>query len=244
MKLIRYFVLVAGLGIALAGCAFTSPNGTHVIYNPKGSATVPCITSSGCIGPDGVLYAWHEQVPTVASKFKLAAGLWRTPGTADGAAECHFARMGADGGTITDVHSDHGARYVQTAATDSEFRTSGCQPWVQYDGSEQPGGTPPRPCMPGGCFDRRSFQDGDYIVGHDAPEPATGDIAWGSVSLGDGAAPTDCRWQRMSADWTTVLASGDGNGDGISLFPDGVLIHEGEGIRLLDCGGMFWWSNS
>ena len=59
----------------LAGCAFTSPNGTHVIYNPKGAPTVLCITEAGCTGPDGLHYAWHEQVPTAApAKFTLGRG--------------------------------------------------------------------------------------------------------------------------------------------------------------------------
>ena len=88
--------------------------------------------------------------PTTASppKFKLAAGLWRTAGTAPDALECHFTRKAADGSVITDVHSDHGARYVLTADTDSEFVTSGCQPWTKYDGTEQVGGTEPDP-VPG-----------------------------------------------------------------------------------------------
>ena len=102
MRGIKYFVGIAAFVALLAGCAFTSPNGTHVIYNPKGAATVLCITPSGCIGPDGVHYAWHDQVPTVAPapppappKFKLAAGVWHTFGNAPGSYECHFYRVTA-----------------------------------------------------------------------------------------------------------------------------------------------------
>jgi hypothetical protein len=63
MKRIKYVMVLAGLGIALAGCAFTSPNGTHVIYNPNNTATVLCVDTNGCIGPNGVHYWWHSQVP-------------------------------------------------------------------------------------------------------------------------------------------------------------------------------------
>lgn len=194
----------------------------------------------------GCIPAAPPPVPPPPPKFKLAAGLWRTPGTAAGAAECHFERIGADGGVITDVHSDHGARYVQTADSDSEFVTSGCQPWVVYDGSEQPGGTAPIPCAPmATCAFRRSFADGDYIVGHDQPEPATGDVSWGVVQMNNAINVDACQWQTFH-DWTgtTKIASGDGNGDGIARLANGVTLLEGEGIRLFDCGGMFWASTS
>src|SRR6185312_10804323 len=79
------------------------------------------IILSGCLPP--------KPPPPPPPKFRLAAGLWHTFGTAPGATECHFARLGADGRTITDVHSTAGSRYVETADTDSEFVTSGCQTW-------------------------------------------------------------------------------------------------------------------
>jgi hypothetical protein len=205
------------------------------------------IVLTGCFPPK----------PPPPPKFKLAAGLWRTAGTADGASECHFARIAADGSVITDVRSDHGARYVQTADTDSEFVTSGCQPWTQYDGTEQVGGSVFIPCVPyAECTDRRSFQDGDYIVGHDynlvtgANDP-TGDIPWGDVYLNVYAEHGNlsaCHWQKVG-DWTgtTLLASGDGNGDGMVFapqvsqpLPGFVHLTEGQGMRITDCGGMWW----
>jgi len=159
---------------------------------------------------------------------------------------------------IDEVHSDHGARYVQTADRDSEFVTSGCQPWTQYDGSEQPGGptaipdthfTPPDCCQI--FYPRRSFADGDYIVGHEIfgppPEDVTGDVNYGTVTVNDET--VTCRWQRLS-NWTgdpgTLLQSGDGvAGDGTYPPPQrgALTLHEGEGIRLFDCNGMFWWGS-
>jgi hypothetical protein len=204
------------------------------------------IVLTGCFPP---------KAPPPPPKFKLAAGLWRTAGTAPGASECQFARTAADGSVITDVHSDHGARYVETADTDSEFVTSGCQPWTKYDGTEQPGGPVPIPWsgqIGQIFFPRRGFADGDYIVGHEnfglAPEDVTGDVNYGTVTVNVTTAA--CQWQRLS-DWTgdpgTVLQSGDGiAGDGSYPPPQlGALhLHEGEGIRLVDCNGMFWWGNS
>jgi hypothetical protein len=217
------------------------------------------IVLTGCFPP--------KAPPPPPPKFKLAAGLWRTAGTADGATDCHFARIAADGSVITDVHSDHGARYVETADTDSEFVTSGCQPWTQYDGSEQPGGTvaiPDTHFTPPDCcqifMPRRGFKDGDYIVGHEifAPPPqgnVTGDVDWGYVELNvfsaganglpvlDASKVEACHWQKVG-DWTgtTALASGDGNGDGDYRGTGWLQLHEGQGIRLTDCNGMFWAS--
>lgn len=154
---------------------------------------------------------------------------------------------------ITDVHSDHGARYVQTADSDSEFVTSGCEPWTKYDGTEQPGGTAPLPCVEHAiCEPRRGFADGDYIVGHEDfstfTSVGTGDISYGTVTVNVTTAA--CQWQRVS-NWTgdpgTLLQSGDGiAGDGSYPPPQLCALHlrEGEGIRLVDCNGMFWWGTA
>jgi hypothetical protein len=203
------------------------------------------IVLTGCFPP--------KPPPPPPPKFKLGAGLWRTAGTADGATECHFARIGSDGNTITEVHSDHGARYVQTADSDSEFVTSGCQPWTRYDGSEQPGGTvaiPDTHFTPPDCcqifMPRRGFKDGDYIVGHQifAPPPqgeVTGDVDHGFVLLNDHS--SSCHWTKVP-DWKgeSIIAAGDGTGDGDYRGDGWLELQEGQGIRLTDCGGMFWAS--
>jgi hypothetical protein len=189
--------------------------------------------------------------PPPPPKFKLAAGLWRTAGVAPGAVQCHVERYDAAGVRLTDQYWDPpGARYVQVAATDSEFVTSGCLPWVKYDGSEQLGGPTPVPCVGNAtCIPRRSFADGDYIVGHDFPQPATGDISYGIVSVAPTMPPTgDCLWARLSnftGDPGTVLESGGYERNNLALpAPNLITLHEGEGIRVEDCGGLFWWGTS
>jgi hypothetical protein len=79
---------------------------------------------------------------------------------------------------------------------------------------------------------------------------ATGDIAPGIASLHNAAPASDfpdCRWQVVS-DWTAespVVRSGDTNGDGLGgFFTSPVRFQEGQGNRLFDCNGMFWWSST
>jgi hypothetical protein len=202
------------------------------------------IILSGCLPP--------KPPPPPPPKFRLAAGLWHTFGTAPGATECHFARLGADGSTITDVHSTAGSRYVETADTDSEFVTSGCQTWVRADGPDDvhhigvvappPPGTPTDPNI------RLVSGDGDYRVGPIAAyyTDPTSDIAWGIYSVGP-----NCHWQRLS-NWTgenNVIASGTGP-DGFSQIPGTVTVHHDDaGFRVFGCasgsgGDMFWYGLS
>jgi hypothetical protein len=150
--------------------------------------------------------------PPPAPKFTLGAGLWHTFGNAPGSGECHFMRIGADGTTLDDVHSYRGPRYVETAATDSEFVTSGCQPWVRAGGPDDALklGTK-SPNEPGGPTTEVGG-DGDYRVGVDIP--------WGTYAIQYEGPPTpsSCHWQRLSsfAGGADVLGSGDGNGDGLT----------------------------
>jgi hypothetical protein len=265
---IKYFVGIAAFAALLAGCAFTSPNGTHVIFNPKNAATVPCITPAGCIGPDGVSYPYQAQVPTSATpKFTLAPGLYRTDGTADGAAACTWQRYDHSGFLAADQSSDHGARYVQIPAGDTEFRTSGCKPWHRYDGTEQVGGSVPIPdthYTPPDCCQifhpRQSFADGDYISGHEtfAPPPTggyTGDINGPQIGVLNVYVPNSnppvvdrdkalaCHWYKLS-NWSgepyAIIASGNGYGENLPQGQGWISIpQEGVGLRLVDCGGLW-----
>ena len=129
------------------------------------SIAVLAIAVAACAPPKTPVSA-----PPPPPKFKLAAGLWHTLGTAPGATECHFVRMDGEGHAIpgSDVHSKTGARYVQTASTDSELQTSGCQPFVL----SRSAGDTPHFGVQGIPFDPRStgfhtvVGDGDYLIGN------------------------------------------------------------------------------
>ena len=152
------------------------------------------------------------------------------------------------------MHSTAGSRYVETAATDSEFVTSGCQPWVVMGGPDDQrhiGVEPPSPGpgtigAPVNSHDVSG--DGDYLVG-DATGGywlGGGDATWGAY----GIAGTNCKWERVS-DWTGtgVIASGTGP-DGFSIIPNTITVHHDDfGFRVSGCGGpvgapvsnMYWY---
>lgn len=198
--------------------------------------------------------------PPPPPKFKLAAGIWHTDGTAPGATECIWQRYDANGERMSYESSDHGARYVETAATDSEFKTSGCLPWHKADATEQVGGPTPIPCVTtAACQPRRTFADGDYIVGNDfgvGPQ-LTGDVSYGFALLNkapqytDSAGVASCHWFRLSdfrdeasPAHDSILQVGNGTGDGDYRGAGWIQLRQGEGIRLYDCNGMFWASTS
>jgi hypothetical protein len=246
MRGIKYFVGIAAFAALLAGCAFTSPNGTHVIYNPNHKGTVPCITQAGCIGPDNVWYPYQAEVPTAApappagAKFRLAAGVWRTDGTAPGAAACSWSRLDANGVVITRSLSPSGARYVEVADTDSEFVTSGCLPWHRYDGSQQVGRTLVPCATPVNCTTTYHYDPGDYFINNTQDAfPGVGFLQFDPTNLGA------CQWERVS-NWrdeaSSTIIFGDGHGDHSQnghLGPGYILLPAGEGIRLVGCG-MTW----
>ena len=182
--------------------------------------------------------------PPSPPKFKLATGLWHTFGTAPGAAECHFARITASGGTVDDVHSAAGSRYVQTAADDQEFVTSGCQTWVLADSPQDQrriGVVDPNPnhVTGGPASIKQVAGNGDYRVGPAGSYDTltTGDAPWGDYQL----ANDNCHWERVrdfSGDPGSIIASGNGpSGDGFSPIPGTFTVHHDDvGFRVFNCG--------
>jgi len=291
VKLIKYVALIAALALGLAACAFTSPNGTHVIYNPKGAATVWCIDAQGCIGADAAWYPYHAQVPTVApaptpppppapppppppppqEKFKLAAGLWHTFGTAPGAAQCTFSRLDSEGHVIMTVNSVSGARYVETGPLDSEFQTNGCQTWVRAGGPDdvQFLGTQPPACVQGAGIPHLIHGNGDYLLGNQnwcpqfAPPDFDGGVRtpdWPAGLFQLNGSPS-CRFEVVrnfkgeNGPVPSLWYAGDGtgtnpvngpNGPGNSLSITHAVQDMGFGLRLFNCGGtvngdIYWY---
>ena len=195
----------------------------------------------------------HRLLPSEASapppKFKLAAGLWHTFGTAPGAAECHFARITASGATVDDVHSAAGSRYVQTAADDQEFVTSGCQTWVLSDSPQDQhriGVVDPNPthAIGGPGSIKQVAGNGDYRVStpsltspdeYDGLLP--GDAPFGDYQL---QPDTGCHWERLrdfSGDPGSIIAQGNSSGDGFSPIPGTFTVHHDDvGFRVFNCG--------
>ena len=190
--------------------------------------------------------------PPPPPKFKLAAGLWHTFGTAPGAAECHFARITASGATVDDVHSAAGSRYVQTAADDQEFVTSGCQTWVLADSPQDQhriGVVDPNPNHVNGgpASIKQVAGNGDYRVSNFA----NGYIdVWGEYdSLLPGDAPfgdyqlpppdSGCHWERLSnfsGDPGSIIAQGGSEGDGFAGPPGTFTVHRTDvGFRVFSC---------
>ena len=187
--------------------------------------------------------------PPPPPRFKLAAGLWHTFGTAPGAAECHFARITASGATVDDVHSAAGSRYVQTAADDQEFVTSGCQTWVLADSPQDQhriGVVDPNPNHVNGgpAAIKQVAGNGDYRVA--PPSFVTSNDEYDGLLPGD--APfgdyqlepdTGCHWERLrdfSGDPGSIIAQGS-SGDGFSPIPGTFTVHHDDvGFRVFNCG--------
>jgi len=206
--------------------------------------------------------------PPPPPKFKLAAGLWHTLGTAPGAPACHFARLDGDGKTIVDITSTIGQRYVETADTDSEFVTSGCQPWVRADSPQDTHhfGVVGYPYDPRSSGFKLALGDGDYRMGNQnffdqtqgfwSGSPGlTNDIPYGRYQLQNG---TSCHFEvlrNFTGEDNSIWLSGDGSGDG-QRAPGSVNVPgptlpgqpttDVVGLRLFHCGSpdIFWYGNS
>ena len=208
---------------------------------------------AGCLPPPPA-----PPPPPPPPKFKLAAGLWHTLGTAPGAKECYFVRKDGEGKPIpgSEEHSATGQRYVQTEANDSEFVTSGCQPWILSGsaGDTQHFGVYSYPFPEHSTGFHQMLGDGDYRI---APtydfQLTTGDIPFGTYQLNNG---TSCHWQvlrNFTGNYFSVWNQGDGTGDGrwngvavptVSVPAGGSIT----GLRVSGCGSpppfgnwMYWY---
>jgi hypothetical protein len=218
------------------------------------------IVLAGCFSP--------KPPPPPPPKFRLAAGLWHTLGTAPGASACHFARLDRAGKTIVDITSTTGQRYVETRDTDSEFVTSGCQTWVRADSPQDTHhfGVVGYPYDPRSSGFKLALGDGDYRMGNQnffdqttgfwAGSPGwTNDIPYGRYQLQNG---TSCQFEvlrNFTGEDNSIWLSGDGSGDG--HFAAGSVDVPGPtlpgepptdvvGLRLFNCGSpdIFWYGNS
>lgn len=71
----------------------------------------------------------------------IVPGVYTSAGPAEGTS-CYWRRIGADDTTLANALSRQ-AQVVRIDATDTAFKTSGCQPWQLTDGAVPPADNPP-----------------------------------------------------------------------------------------------------
>jgi hypothetical protein len=147
------------------------------------------------------------------------------------------------------MHSKTGQRFVQTRDTDSEFVTTGCQPWV-LSGSPQDiyhfgvWGYPPDPRSTGSHL---ILGDGDYRISDNDFLWSNGDAPDGVYQLSNGASCHYSILRNFTGEYFSSWIDGDGN-NGNGPFPGSISIpvepasppypypRSITGLRLSGCG--------
>jgi hypothetical protein len=156
----------------------------------------------------GCLQAGTYQVTPTLRNGTTTAGVWHS----SGGDACHWARRDSAGKVLGSNFSDAGPQYVEVAADDATFDTSGCVVWVQADGP----------------FDfKRMPNSGGQIAG-DGQYRVGAEIEAGVYTA---SKPLSCHWTRLSSflgDAASVIET-DFSGD-FTVQADDV------GLDVRDCG--------
>lgn len=111
--------------VARPATATAAPAGPAFTYTPA-PAPARVTTPAAAPEPTGITEGTYEVGADVAP------GKYKTAGPDSGSGHCYYARLkNSDGFNIIDNDLKEGPMSVTIKASDYEFETNGCQPWIK-----------------------------------------------------------------------------------------------------------------